>query len=539
MGADSRLSPLLVDGEGLTIEDVLAVARSGRPVALAPAAREQVQRCRAWVDQVIAEGEQVVYGLNTGFGSLAGVIVPTASGERLMHNLIVSHAAGLGDPLPEEVVRAAMLIRANTLARGYSGIRLETLELLLEMLNRGVHPVVPEKGSLGASGDLAPLSHMILVLARDPDGTVEPSGEAFYQGERLPGAEAMTRAGLQRVVLQAKEGLALNNGTAVSTALATLALADAEQALRQSEIALALTMEAMCGVPDALDERVHRLRNHPGQEASAAAVRRLLEGSTLVGSADRVQDAYSLRCAPQVLGSARDALDYVRQVLERELNAVTDNPLIFVDLDRPNKAISAGNFHGEPVALAADVLSIAMAEVGSIAERRIFRMLARDLNAGLPAMLVEDSGLNAGLMIPQYVAAALVSQSKTLAHPDSVDSIPTCEDQEDHVSMSANAALHARQIVWNVQRVVAIELLCAAQAVDLRLGLERGAQLGRGTAAVRHLIRENVSYLGWDRFLQPEIELLAELVERGEILRVAEQAVGPVTGEAWGVASGT
>ncbi len=521
----SASAPLLLDGEHLTLEDVLEVARAGRPVALSPQARQQVQRCRDWVDQVAAQDQMVVYGLNTGFGSLAGVCVPGAQGERLMHNLITSHACGLGDPLPEEVVRATMLVRANTLARGYSGIRLETLETLLEMLDRGVHPVIPAKGSLGASGDLAPLSHLVLVLARDPDGTSEPSGEAYYRGERLPGAEAMRRAGLERLVLQAKEGLALNNGTAVSTAVAVLALADAEQALRQSEVALALTLEALRGAPDALDERVHRLRNHPGQVASAAAVRRYLEGSTLVGSAARVQDAYSLRCAPQVLGAARDALAYVREVLGRELNAVTDNPLIFPDLERPNKALSGGNFHGEPVALAADFLAIAIAEIGTIAERRIFRLLTRQLNDGLPPMLVEDSGLNAGLMIPQYVAAALVSENKTLAHPDSVDSIPTCEEQEDHVSMSANAALHARQVVWNVERIVALELLCAAQAVDLRLGLDPGARLGRSTAAVRWLIRQSVPFLGYDRFLQPDVEAVAAMVHSGQVLRAAEEAL--------------
>ena len=522
-----QVGPLLLDGLHLALADVLAVGRAGRPVALHPEARRQVEHCRAWVDAVVEQGDQVVYGLNTGFGSLAGVVVPTDYGERLMHNLIVSHACGVGEPLPEDIVRAAMLIRANTLARGYSGIRPETLELLLEMLKRGVHPVIPEKGSLGASGDLAPLSHMVLVLARDPDrSTVEPSGEAYFQGERMSGAEAMQRAGLERVVLQAKEGLALNNGTAVSAAILALALADAERALRTSEIALALTLEAVRGAPDAFDERVQRLRNHPGQVASAAAVRRLLEGSTLVGSTARVQDAYSLRCAPQVLGAARDAVDYVREIVERELNAVTDNPLIFLDLERPNKAVSGGNFHGQPIALAADFLAIAMAEVASIAERRIFRLLTAPLNDGLPAMLVADSGLNAGLMIPQYVAAALVSENKTLAHPDSVDSIPTCEDQEDHVSMSANAALHARQVVWNVEQVVAIELLCAVQGADHRLGLEPDARLGAGTAAVRLLVRQIVPHMGWDRFLQPDLDAVANLVRQGEVLRTAEGALG-------------
>jgi histidine ammonia-lyase len=524
---DPSPTALSIDGERLTLEEVLDVARRGRPVALAPQARLQVAECRAWVDQVIAEKDMVVYGLNTGFGSLANVRVPSEQSEKLSYNLIVSHACGVGQPLPEEVVRAAMLIRANTLARGYSGIRPETIELLLEMLNRGVHPVIPEMGSLGASGDLAPLSHLALVLARDPDGDPdgvdEPSGEAFYRGERLTGTEAMHRAGLERIVLGAKEGLALNNGTAVSTAIAGLALLDAECTLRQAEIALALSMEGLLAVPDALDERLHHLRNQPGQIDSAAQVRRLLEGSTLIGAADRVQDAYSLRCGPQVHGAIRDALAYVRAVLERELNAVTDNPLIFPGMDRANKAMSGGNFHGEPVALAADFLTIAMAELGSISERRTFRLVSEHLSYELPAMLVEQHGLNAGLMIPQYIAVALASENKTLAHPDSVDSIPTSESQEDHVSMSANAALHARQVVWNVQRIVAIELLCAAQAVDLRLARKPESQLGQGTCIAYQAIRKRIPFLDQDRFLQTDIETLAEMVHRGEILNAVER----------------
>ncbi|MBN1485455.1 MAG: histidine ammonia-lyase [Chloroflexia bacterium] len=527
MNKTPQTEPLQIDGQQLSLEDVIGVARRGRPVELCPEARRQVAHCRSWVDQVAADRSLVVYGLNTGFGSLSEVYVPSEFSATLMYNLIVSHACGVGPALPEEVVRASMLIRANTLARGHSGIRPETLETLLAMLNRGVHPIIPEIGSLGASGDLAPLSHMVLVLARDPQGAEEPSGEAHYRGQLLSGAEAMRRAGLQRVVLQAKEGLALNNGTAVSTALAGLALYDAEHILLQAEIALALSLEALRGVPDALDERIHRLRNQPGQIASAAHVRRLLQGSDLVGSAARVQDAYSLRCAPQVLGAARDALAFVRQVLERELNAVTDNPILFPELERPNKALSGGNFHAQPVALAADFLSIAIAEIGSIAERRIFRLLTRQLSDGLPPMLVQDSGLNAGLMIPQYVAAALVSENKTLAHPDSLDSIPTCEEQEDHVSMSANAARHARQVVWNVARVVAIELLCAAQAVDLRLAGLPGARLGQGTAAAQRAVRQRVRFLEQDRFLQPDIENLAGMVQRGELLREVEAALEP------------
>ncbi len=522
--------PLVIDGLHLTLEDLAEVARAGRPVRLHPQARQQVAAGRAWVDQVLAEKDLVVYGVNTGFGALADVRVPNEQSERLSYNLIVSHACGVGPPLPEEVVRATMLIRANTLARGHSGVRPEVIERLLEMLNWGVHPVIPEIGSLGASGDLAPLSHLALVLARDPDGAEEPSGEAFYRGERLSGAEAMRRAGLERIVLGAKEGLALNNGTALSTALAALALLDGERLLRQAEVALALSMEALLAIPDALDERIHRLRNQPGQIASAGRLRRLLQGSTFLGRTARVQDAYSLRCAPQVLGAVGDALAFVRGVLERELNAVTDNPLIFPDLPRPNKALSGGNFHGEPVALAADLLTIAIAEVGSLSERRTFRLVSEHLSDNLPAMLVEEHGLNAGLMIPQYVAVALASQNKTLAHPDSVDSIPTSESQEDHVSMSANAALHARRVVWNVRQIVAIELLCAAQAVDLRWRDYPDARLGQGTAAAYRAVREQVSFLEHDRFLQPDIARLAEMLHRGEVLTAVEEVLGEAAG---------
>ncbi len=551
---------LTIDGESLSIQDVVNVARNRHRAGLSAAAREKVQTCRAWVDRIVEEGELTVYGLTTGYGSLAEVNIPPEDVQNLVRNVIMSHAAGVGDPLGEEVVRATMLIRANTLAKGHSGIRTEVLETLLAMLNAGVHPVMPEKGSLGASGDLAPLAHLVLALCRDTEG-----GEAFFQGQRLPADVAMSQAGIEPLTLKAKESLALINGATASAALATLALYDAELLVKNAEIALAMSLEAMRGVSDAFDPRVHVARGHDGQIRCAHDVLRLVEGSALIDSTSRVQDPYSLRCAPQVIGAARDALAFVRLVVGTEINAATDNPLIFLDLPetRVNKAISCGNFHGEPLALAMDLLSIAVAELGSISERRVFRLLDNSLSVGLPAMLVEDSGVNSGLMMAQYTAAALASDNKTLAHPDSVDSIPTSASQEDHVSMSMNAARHAREIVSNTEQIVGIEMLCAAQALDFRrAGLEfstvswaedearqrqrkvveyelkKGrdvakASLGRGTEAARQAIRAQIEYFERDRPLYPDLERIARLVHDGGIVAAVEAALdAPLTGAA-------
>jgi histidine ammonia-lyase len=551
---------LYINGQNLTVEDVVDVARSGRKVQLSPDAAEKIQRCRAWVDDVVAEGKLTVYGLNTGFGSLAEVRIPQDKIESLSANMIMSHSAGVGSPLAEEVVRATMLIRANTLAKGYSGIRLMTLETLLEMLNKGVHPILPEKGSVGASGDLAPLSHLALALSRQSNG-----GEAFYEGRRMKAQEAMAKAGIEQVVLKAKEGIALNNGSTVSAAVAALALHDAENLVKNAQIALAMSLEALRGVSDAFHEKVHRARGHEGQIRVAGNVLRLVEGSGLIDSTERVQDAYSLRCGPQVIGPASDVLAFVRFVLSKEINAATDNPLIFLDLPRAraNKAISCGNFHGEPVALAINMLGMAVAEVGNIAERRTFRLLDNTLSAGLPAMLVEESGLNNGLMMAQYTSAALVSDNKTLAHPDSVDSIPTCASQEDFVSMSANAARHAREIVWNTEQIIGVEMLCAAQALDFRrAGLEfssmtwqreeggervrkvveyelRGGRtvdkctLGVGTKAAHEAIRKEIDHLSDDRPLYPDLAGMADMVHTGQIVRAVESALGtPLQGVA-------
>jgi histidine ammonia-lyase len=515
--------PVILDGDSLTIEDVVAVARHGAQVRLAEGAVARIGSSRAWIDEILIDDELIVYGVNTGFGPLAEVRISPTDRERLARNLIRSHSSGVGDPLAEEVVRATMLVRANTLAKGYSGIRLETIEALIQMLNRGVHPVLPEKGSVGASGDLAPLSHLALVLMGE--------GEAFYQGERLPGAEVVRRAGLQPLTLAAKEGLALNNGTSVTAALGCLALADAENLVYHAEIALSMSLEAMQAASRAYDARLHAARNHRGQQVTAANVRRFVAGSELIDSAQRVQDAYSLRCAPQVLGAVRDTLAFVRLALQNEINAATDNPLIFLDEPGPNKAFSGGNFHGEPLALAMDFLGIAVAEVGSIAERRVFRLLDESLSSGLPPMLTQGSGLQNGLMLTQYTAAALVSDNKTLAHPDSVDSIPTGANQEDHVSMSANAARHAREIVWNTEQIVAIEMLCAAQALDLRTA-GSAKRLGAGSGAAHKALRTaGIAPLTRDRVLTPDIERAAELIRNRQIAQAVDSVLVTTQGQ--------
>ncbi len=517
---------LVLDGDSLQIKDVVDVARGGHPVRLDDGAATRVAECRAWVDQVVARGQPVVYGVNTGFGLFANVNVDGADAATLSRNLILSHSVGVGEPLPEDVVRAAMLVRANTLAIGHSGVRLQTLNTLLAMLNAGVHPVVPEIGSLGASGDLAPLSHLVLVLSRSPGDEADESGEAIFRGRRMSGAEAMQAVGIERVVLGAKEGLALNNGSTFSAAMGTLLVADAERLIKTAEIAMAMSLEAVHGVSNAFDERLHRARRHSGQMTTAAQIRRLIGGSSLIDAGGRVQDAYSLRCTPQVVGAARHVVACTRATLEDEINAATDNPLLFLDLPGENKAISGGNFHGEPVAFAMDFMSIAMAEVAGIAERRIFRLTDPNLNDGLPAMLVDSGGLNSGFMLAQYTAAALVADNKVLAHPDSVDSLPTSADQEDHISNSMNAARHAWQILRNVERVVGIELVTAAQALDFRVRADPHVRLGAGTAAAYTRIRQDLSHLERDRLMYPDLNRGAELAHSGEVLRAVEESLG-------------
>ncbi|RMI15168.1 MAG: histidine ammonia-lyase, partial [Calditrichaeota bacterium] len=405
---------------------VARVARSHQvELRLSASARQRMEQSRAWVEEVERRGEPVVYGINTGFGSQARVVIRNDRLRELQRNLILSHAAGVGEPLPVEVVRAAMLLRANTLARGFSGVRVEVVETLLRMLEKNVVPVIPSRGSLGASGDLAPLSHLALVLSRDPAGDVpEYSGRAYVLDETtgewqlLSGKEAMERADIPRLVLEAKEGLALNNGTQISTALLALACHDARQLLKTADIAMAMTLEALLGISEAYRPEIHQARPYEGQIAIAENIRRLTEGSTLLDRhPEKVQDAYSLRCHPQVLGAVRDTLDFVEGVVQVEMNSSNDNPLIFPELEEPKKALSGGNFHAQPVAFAADFLGIALCEIGSIAERRIFRLSDRNLNEGLPPFLSRNPGVESGLMIAQYTAAALVSENKSLAHP--------------------------------------------------------------------------------------------------------------------------
>lgn len=499
-----------------------------------------MKRSREWVDEVQKSGEPVVYGVNTGFGSKATVSISREKLKELQRNLIMSHAAGTGDPFPIDVVRAAMLLRVNTLAKGFSGIRIEVVETLLKMLERNVVPWIPEQGSLGASGDLAPLAHLAMVVAKIPqeEAADEVAGKAFYlnpdqnEWQLLPSRKAMEVSGIPQLELEAKEGLALNNGTQISTALLALAVNDAMQLVKQADIAMAMTLEALLGISSAFNAEIHQLRPHQGQISSAENIRNLTQSSKLVdGRPEKVQDAYSLRCHPQVVGGVKDTLNFILQTLDKEMNSTNDNPIIIPDLPEKNKAVAGGNFHAQPIAFAADFLSIILCEIGSIAERRIYRMSDKNLSDGLPSFLMDNSGLESGLMIAQYTAASLVSENKSLAHPASIDSIPTCENQEDHVSMAPIAARKARQILDNVKKVVAIEFLFAAQAIDLRLREIDGKDspdkiLGKGTGAAFKLIREHVSFIDQDRPVYAEIEKITDLVENGRILEVVEDSMG-------------
>ena len=505
---------LKLTGNTLEIEDVHQVARLGRQVDdLDDAIYGAMEASQRWVDAAVKAGD-VIYGVTTGFGPLATTSIAPEEARQLSRNLVLNCLAGVGRPLSEDVVRAMILVRANSLAKGLSGVRPVIVRTLIGMLNRGVTPVVPEKGSLGASGDLAPLAHIAVVLSRDLEQEGY-SGEAWYAGERMSGEAAMKAAGIPRLVLEAKEGLALTNGTTFMAAAGALALFDARRLLHQAELAAALSYEALLGISAAFDPDLQAANAQPGQIHTARNLRTHLAGSGLVDSAPgKVQDAYSLRCTPQVLGPVRDALDFIGTRFSACINAASDNPLIFLDPDG-GRAVSGGNFHGGGPAMWLDFLGIALAEVGSISERRTFRMLDPALNGGLPSMLVHRSGLDSGLMIPQYTAAALVSDNKTLAHPDSVDSIPSSANQEDHVSMGANAARHTLEIVENVRRIVAIELITAAQAVDLRP--DGPARLGAGTKGLYQKIRSKVDFLEKDRATSPDIEAVTQMMFNGEI----------------------
>lgn len=507
------MAPITLTGNALSLSDLEAVAK-GAKVAFNDGAMATMRASRSVVDGAVARGE-VIYGVNTGFGNFADVRIGPSDLETLQRNLVRSHAAGVGPLLSTVETRALMVLRANVLAKGFSGARAETAQLLLDCLNRGIHPRVPEQGSVGASGDLAPLAHVALLLMGE--------GECRVEGRSLKAADALAAAGLRPVILGAKEGLALINGTQFMTAIAGLALIEAETLTRTADVVAAMTTDALLGTDVAFDPRIHAARPHPGQAASARNLRRLLEGSKLREShrsCGRVQDAYSLRCAPQVHGACRDAMAFVRRTLEIEMNSATDNPMVFAET---GEMLSGGNFHGEPAALAADFLAIAAAEIGSISERRIERLVNPSLS-GLPAFLTEDGGLRSGFMMAHVTAASLASENKSLAHPASVDSITTSANKEDHVSMGPIAARQARSVVTNVRRILAIEALAAAEAVEFHRPLKTSDAL----EAVHATLRSAVPRYDSDRIMGPEIEAVADLVGGGALVRAAEGVLGAV-----------
>jgi histidine ammonia-lyase len=537
-------TPIVLTGADLTINDVEAIARHGRRASLDDAARDRMQESRDLIERLVAAGE-VVYGVTTGFGALATRFIAPADAERLQENLLRSHAAGVGPALDTEIVRAMLLLRANTLALGHSGCRPELVDRLLAFLALGVHPVVPAQGSVGASGDLAPLAHLALPLIG--------RGEVELDGHVVPAAEALAAVGLEPLTLQAKEGLALLNGTQLMTAIGALLLADADRLGRTASVAAAMSVEALLGTDVAFSAAYQLARPHPGQIAVAAELRHLLRDSTVQtghhATAHKVQDPYSLRCVPQVHGAVRDALDHLRRVLDIEMNSATDNPLVFPEGGVASEAalatgggrvISGGNFHGEPVALALDFAKIAIAELGSISERRTALILDPRLSGGLPAFLASSSGLDSGLMIVQYTAAALASENKVLAHPASVDSVPTSANQEDHVSMGPIAARHARSVLEHVEQILAIELLVAAEGLDQRLALLAeepdstdgvdGAAPGAGVAAAHERIRAIVPRLAGDREPGPDLAALTRLVHDGVLADLAIPPRLPATG---------
>jgi histidine ammonia-lyase len=524
--------PVTLTGADLTIAAIEAVARGHAAVALDERARERMQRARDVIESLVAEGA-VVYGVTTGFGDLASTFIEPAQTGQLQENLLMSHAAGVGAAFPREIVRAMLLLRANTLAIGHSGVRPVVVDRLLAFLEAGIHPVVPEQGSLGASGDLAPLAHLALPLIG--------RGHVEYHGQVMPGLLALREVGLAPLTLEAKEGLALLNGTQMMGAIGALLLADADRLVRTASVAAAMSVEALLGTDVAFAAAYQQTRPHPGQIEVAAELRHLLRESGLQrghhGTVHKVQDPYSLRCVPQVHGAVRDTLDHLRRILDIELNAATDNPLVFPDggvadadtmATGGGRVISGGNFHGEPVALALDFVKIALAELGSISERRTALLVDHRLNGGLPPFLASASGVESGMMIYQYTAAALVSEHKVLAHPASVDSIPSSANQEDHVSMGSIAARHARAVLTGVERIIAIELVVAAQALDLRLAAVAdtgGTPIapGMGVAEAQRRIRARVSHLDRDREPGPDLAAATAMVHDGQL----EDLAGP------------
>jgi histidine ammonia-lyase len=494
---------ILIDGNSLNMKDILAISAGDVKVELSKAAETKIIKCRQYVEKVIAEG-RIVYGLTTGFGKFSNIVIPPQDINELQENLILSHSVNVGEPFDTTQTRAIMLLRINVLAKGYSGIRLQTLQTLIDMLNSRVHPVIPCRGSVGASGDLSPLSHLALVLIG--------KGKAEYQGRILDGKTALKQAGLSPVKLAAKEGLALNNGTQVMTGLGVLSFLEAENLVKAADIIAAMSIDAMKGTPAAFDPLVHKLRPHQGQINSADNIFRALQKSPLRKShlkCENVQDPYSLRCSPQVHGAVRDALNYVKATLEIEINSATDNPLIFADED---KVISGGNFHGEPLAIALDTLAIAVSELASISERRIEQMLNPSLNRGLPPFLAARPGLDSGFMIAHLTAAAAVSENKVLAHPASVDSIPTSANQEDHVSMGSVSANKLLQVIENVNTVLAVELMVSLQALDYRKLFS-----SRPIEKIRLELRKSVKPLNKDRIIIDDLNYLKQWLKTTDL----------------------
>lgn len=503
---------ITIDGDNLSIQDVVEVARNRSPVKASRKAMEKVEASRRAVVRIV-KGGKLAYGIKTGLGEMANVSISDKDVRKLQKNLIRSHSVGVGDAFPDDVVRAALLLRANTLIKGYSGVRKELIEILLEMLNKGVHPIVPQKGSVGASGDLAPLAHIGLVMSGE--------GEAFYEGSRMKGSEALRRANITPIEFQSKEGVALINGTAVMSAVASLDVHDAALLLKDAQIAGSMSFEALKSSSQPFDERIAMVRPHPGQAICSRNLMRLLSKSEIIPShkeCQKVQDAYTIRCMPQVVGACYDAVGYVQGVVRVEINSATDNPIIFA---KESESLSGGNFHGQPIAMAMDFLSLALCTLGGFSERRIARLIDSHLS-GLPPFLVEGSGLNSGFMVAQYTAAALASENKGLAHPSSADSIPTSANQEDYVSMGLTSARRASEILKNVQYIIAIEYLCAAQALDFLKPLKPGI----GPRTAYESIREVIPPLKEDRPLYGEIENIRSMVANGEIVKRVEKEVG-------------
>lgn len=512
--ANKTHNHVVIDGENLTIEQIWKIAHKEASISISELALKKIEQAREFVVKASKEGKSI-YGITTGFAAFKDVLISQDKLEELSRNIILSHSTSVGDPYSEEVVRASMLVRVNSLIKGYSGIKIETAQMFVDMLNNNVYPYVPCKGSVGSSGDLSPLCHIASVMIGE--------GEVIVEGGRIPGAQALMQKNLKPIVLGAKEGLALSNGTSVHTAHAALNIFIAERILKTADITTSLSLEALTGSLNPFVKKIQDVRPHRGQKESAQNVRNLCQGSQLIDIDPyyyRVQDSYSLRCVPQVHGAARDAFYYAKSVVEIEVNSATDNPLIFVE---DGTVLSGGNFHGETIAMSMDVLSIAIAEIASISERRIAKMVDEKNNNGLPAYLIssELGGLNSGLMMVQYTAAALVSDNKVLAHPSSVDSIPTSANVEDHVSMAANASRHANEIINNTQKVLAIELICAAQGIEFR----DKDKLSPANRAIYNLIRNVSEPITKDRQLYKDIKLVDDLLINNLTIVTSEKIV--------------